>query len=191
MPSLPDSLLPMLQTKFSGEKDYWNAPLEVSQYDIEDAARYVAMVKDARPAVNVNDWLKPRIASFLVHFFIQLSDERLNAMVAYDWLDCLKPFPKDCIDKAIKHWRDNCSNKPKPAEIRNLCINFYGRKNWEYFERAKIISEMHPAQIFNRFQSGWKDDAPLPKPTAEQKDNVRKLLETIGIRSNTETTENV
>lgn len=63
------------------------------------------------------------IARLLLHFWApgELSDVARAAM-AQDWLEDLREFGPACVANACQEWRREQENRPKPANIRKLCI---------------------------------------------------------------------
>lgn len=150
---------------------YWAPPARVTSAQIEDARLYANAVMLERPPAS-REFVAERCASLLLHFFTAASGEKLNAMVAADWLAILSPFPPRVLAAAVQRWLETETGKPKPAQIRDLCITFYGRKDWENLERAKIIAMMQPSAEADPEKKGteWQ------KPTPEQKAKVAEMV---------------
>jgi hypothetical protein len=138
---------------------------------VSQAKDYVADVAKARPPAPVQR-LVERISSAMCHFFANLSDEKINALVALDWIETLREFPFDCVLKAFADWRNSSAKKPTPSEIRALAITAYGRREWDYLQRAKMIAGMMPSSTAIE-----KVDEPWIPPTPEQKANVARMCE--------------
>lgn len=161
---MPGSLKQTLMTRFHSSSEYWTPPREVTLQQVQDAKTYdLAMRESVRP-VDVENYLKPRLAAFLAHHFAGALGSKANALIAVDWIKTLMPFPQDVIDKAINYWVAHESKKPLPAQIRHWCIHFFGTQDWEQWERAQKIAAMNPTAP--RLTAG--DAEEWRKPTPEE-----------------------
>lgn len=131
----------------------------------------------SRPPARIA-FLKDRLSALLAHFFSAATGERLNAIVAADWMEIIAPFPEQVIAAAVKDWLENNSKKPTPMEIKNLCVKYYGWKAWNDFTRAKKIANMLPSDPVenknaeeNKTQDEWRP------PTPEEKERVRNIVQ--------------
>lgn len=180
MPLPPDSLKPLLSSKYRSSEDvtdYWTAPTRVTMSQVMDAKKFVnEMIKISLPANK--KWLSDRLESFLAHYFTAAAGEKLNAMVAHDWMQMLQDFPATCIDRAVTHWIKTEKRRPKIAEIRELSISYFGLRNWLNLERARIIAQIFPTADEPTRDGKPKEDKWTP-PTEEQKRSVADLLKDI------------
>ncbi len=177
IPSMPDSLTQATTPIFNLTSESWIPPRAASYMLVAQAKDWVKAYETARPPAPIAQ-LRERVASFVCHFFITLSDERLNKIVAADWLDTLKDFPFPVLCAAISEWRNDMNKKPTPADIRKLCIYHYPKKEWDRLQRAKTIANMTPSEktvLAGPVKEEWRP------PTAEEKERVRKLMASIGI----------
>ncbi len=179
MPCLPDSLQPLVTTRFKNYTDcpgYWNAPKSITRNQRSQIVDYLQAVRAKYPAPSP-EWLAGRIATLLAHYFLASTDASISTMVGADWIDCLAVFPKEHLDKAVTWWRDNETRKPKPADIRKLAIRFFGETEWEKITRLK---EMHGLPIVDYSPTSQTEAAELVK-TDDQRRSIAKLLHDSGI----------
>lgn len=172
--SLPPTLKPLVWPSYRGAGG-WVLPKTVTVEQAAAAQQHVAAVAARRPSTSP-EYLAGRLASFMAHFYIQVTDESLRGLkvaIASDWINCLKPFPTDVIERAFADWRDTQAVKPKPAEIRKSCIQIYGATEWEEIERTRTIAAMTPTFM----PQDEVKEGPWKPPTEEQKANVAKMVE--------------
>lgn len=151
--------------------------MKVTMAQVTDAKDFVNAVVEFAPPSG-RKWLADRLESFLAHYFTAAAGEKLNAMVAHDWILMLQDFPAPCIDKAVVYWLKNENRRPKIAEIRDLAITYFGIQAWQNLERARIVSAIFPSREEPQ-KAGEKKESWIP-PTAEQKARVAEICKGIG-----------
>ena len=181
MTCVPDSIKPLLTSKWmSGAegdegKSHWQPPARATQDQITTARLFVNQALAARPPAT-KEQLADRCSALLAHFFTAAHGEKINAMVARDWVQILAPFPFDVLKAAVRRYLETSTNRPKPVEIRELCISFYGWKDWQQLERARQIADMLPSEAPPKPTSGTVEGGRWQPPTAEQKAKVAALV---------------
>lgn len=182
MPSLPDLLLPLVKTSYRDFTDcpgYWEQPKEITPAASEAVRGYLAEMRSACPPVSA-ELLRGRIATLLSHYFTATKNENINGMIAMDWIESLSPFPQIAIESAIRHWRDNDSRKPKPADIRKLAVRAFGEVAWERYERAQMLSHL-PVVDRSRMRPEKPPEEEWQRPTADKIAAVKELLSRAGL----------
>lgn len=115
-------------------------------------------------------FIRMRVFTLLSHYFLASTSDGLNKAVATDWVESLSVFPQDCIEKACAEWRDEETKKPKPADIRKLCIKHFGYQEWEKIMRLKAITKC-------KIEEKTKETSnKREKPTEEQKRRVSEIV---------------
>lgn len=153
--------------------------MKATMAQITAAQTFCRDVVQARPPAPL-EWLSERLAALLMHFFTGATGERLNAIVAADWMGILRPFPRDVVANAVTRWLETNTGKPRPAEIRDLCIQFYGFVAWENFERSMQISRMLPSA---ESTAASDNDGEWKKPTTEQMTATMTLMHNNGFHT--------
>ncbi len=158
-----------------GGESVWNPPRQVSEAQILDAKLFVNAVLEARPPAP-REYLADRCASLLAHFFSGATGEKLNAMAAADWLKILAPFPAKVLNAAVQRWLETNTGKPKPHDIRELCISFYGLAAWNQVERARMVADMMPSAISGESSGSFEPpEGGGPPPEDYTKTDEKKI----------------
>ena len=186
MPPPPDSILPLISSKWratdNGGESEWIAPRSVTAEQIAVAQKFAKDVLIARPAAPLQ-LLKDRLSSLLAHYFSNATGDKLNAMVASDWIHALELFPLKAVTSAAQEWVSNKPEKPKLSDFKDLCITFYGRKDWNYFERAIIIGRMLPSSAPATTSNAKPKEDTWQKPDAAAKERVAVTMHNGGFHN--------
>lgn len=62
------------------------------------------------------------VARLLQHFFSPDMPDVARRTIAEDWLEDLREFGPEIVERACREWRQTQSRRPTPADIRKLCI---------------------------------------------------------------------
>ena len=149
----------------------WNPPTHATEAQIKAAQDFANAVLIARPPAEAQ-FLNDRLSSLLAHYFTSATGEKLNTIVASDWMVALKLFPSRVISSAAREWLEKHTGKPKIAEFKDLCITYYGRKDWHNFERAIIIGRMLPSAPPSTAAPAKAQEETWQKPDAAAKERV-------------------
>ena len=182
---MPDSIKQQIscsewRTTETGEEPFWKAPISVTVQQVEDAWAYVQAVQRIRPEIQKTA-LRDYLAALLVNFFHASAGEKVNALVASFWIEVIAPFPEPVVKAAVKRWLETIEKKPTPAAFRNLCIELYGWKAWQDFDRARKMADMlptmNPSLPYSEQEEVWE------KPTLTQKQEVSVRLHEAGFHT--------
>lgn len=116
----------------------WIPPRTVSHEQRNQILQALERANQVYPEAT-KKWLGGRVATLLAHYFVVSADETLNTAIAVDWLESLRDIPQDFVRRAIEHWRDNETRKPKPADIRLLAKRL-GGKEYAAIQRLRILA---------------------------------------------------
>ena len=80
------------------------------------------MARNSETAVS----LGARVRVLLSLYWQPSDDERVRKAALAAWIDTLCEFPMWAVDEAMADWRNNQTNRPTPAHIRQRCIQLTG-----------------------------------------------------------------